>query len=142
MIVFADTGYWIALLNPKDRLHARATALSTTLKSARLVTSDFVLSEVLSYFCGGGPRVRDAARQIVRAILENPNVEVVPATHAGFLDGLELYEERLDKGYSHVDCVSIDVMKKRSITDVLADDQHFVQEGFRTLLREDAGSTG
>jgi hypothetical protein len=37
--VFADAGYWIALLNPKDGLHAKASLASRTLGQVRIVTS-------------------------------------------------------------------------------------------------------
>ena len=30
-VVFADTGYWVALLNPRDELHYKATELSNSL---------------------------------------------------------------------------------------------------------------
>ena len=42
----------------------------------------------------------------------------------------------MDKGWSLGDCVSFVVMEHRSITEALAHDLHFVQAGFRALLRE------
>jgi len=30
--VFADAGYWIALFNPRDQLHARAIAVSQSME--------------------------------------------------------------------------------------------------------------
>ena len=29
--VFADTGYWVALINPRDQLHEKAQELSQTI---------------------------------------------------------------------------------------------------------------
>jgi hypothetical protein len=52
---FADTFYWIALIFPRDAFHAAVASFSGTLGSARLVTTDEVLSEVLSHFAGLGP---------------------------------------------------------------------------------------
>ena len=52
--VFADTFYWLALLNPRDAFHARATALGRTLASVGFVTTDEVLTEVLDAVCGAG----------------------------------------------------------------------------------------
>ena len=49
--------------------------------------------------------------------------------------GLELYEARLDKGYSLADCVSMNVMKAEGLTEILTNDEHFTQEGFRALFR-------
>jgi predicted nucleic acid-binding protein len=52
-----------------------------------------------------------------------------------FLKGLDLYESRLDKGYSLTDCISMIVLRERRITDVLTHDRHFAQEGFNILLQ-------
>lgn len=46
-----------------------------------------------------------------------------------------LYHARLDKGYSLTDCISMCTMQNGRITEVLTDDVHFEQEGFRALFR-------
>lgn len=43
--VFADTGYWIALLDPQDTLHPKAIALTLALAKARICMSEMVLTE-------------------------------------------------------------------------------------------------
>ena len=60
-MLFADTFYWVALLNKRDPFHARVTALGRGLGTARLVTTDEVLVEVLNWFSGSGPRWRGEA---------------------------------------------------------------------------------
>jgi hypothetical protein len=50
--VFADTYYWIALLNDRDEGHAAAQAASQSLVQATIITTHKVLAEVLTYFCG------------------------------------------------------------------------------------------
>jgi predicted nucleic acid-binding protein len=52
--IFADTFYWIAVLNPRDQAHARTVALSKTLQPAQIITSDEVLTEFLNYFAEYG----------------------------------------------------------------------------------------
>lgn len=99
----------------------------------RIIRTDEVLSEFLNALSGRGRR-RHAA-QMVRAILRNPNVTVVPQSRDSFLTGLELYEQRPDKEYGLIDCVSMNVMRAEEITDVLTNDHHFEQEGFRILMR-------
>ena len=42
--VFADTYYWIALLNDRDQGHAAAKAISQTLPQPSIVTTQEVLS--------------------------------------------------------------------------------------------------
>ncbi|MDY6803818.1 MAG: hypothetical protein SXA11_08435 [Cyanobacteriota bacterium] len=66
--------------------------------------------------------------------MDDANVEVVYQSYDLFNAGLQLYEQRLDKGYSMVDCISMVVMRYRSLTEVLTHDQHFKQEGFTILL--------
>src|SRR5205807_9144912 len=50
--LFADTFYWIALIFPRDAFHAAVSSFSRTLGSVRLLTTDEVLTEVLSHFAG------------------------------------------------------------------------------------------
>jgi predicted nucleic acid-binding protein len=72
---------------------------------------------------------------MVREVLFDPAVCVIPLTHESFLAGLDLYAERPDKEYSLTDCVSMHVMRRVGLTDVLTNDRHFEQEGFRALFR-------
>lgn len=52
--VFVDTSFFVAILNPRDRLRARAEQTARALAGARLVTTDGVLTEMLNYFADGG----------------------------------------------------------------------------------------
>ena len=79
--------------------------------------------------------IRREAAAVVRDILDNQGVRVVPQTHESFLDGLDRYERRLDKHYSLQDCISMNVMEAQGITDVLTSDHHFEQEGFAILMK-------
>ena len=63
------------------------------------------------------------------------NVRVIPQSRESFLAGLELYVTRPDKGYSLTDCIAMQTMRREGITDVLTNDHHFAQEGFRVLFR-------
>jgi predicted nucleic acid-binding protein len=130
--VFADTSFWVALINPTDQLHAKATEARRRLSGSSFVTSELVLVEVLNYFAALRSRLLAAAT--VRDIVEDQNVEVVPHTRDGFLAGLAFYEARPDKGYSVTDCVSMLAMRERGISEVLTHDHHFEQEGFAILL--------
>lgn len=51
--VFADTAYWIAIINRKDQWSGSATTAKKQLgRQVRLVTTDEVLAEVLAAFSG------------------------------------------------------------------------------------------
>ena len=73
---------------------------------------------------------------MVRWILNDRAIRVEPQTRGSFLSGLDLYERREDKGYSLTDCVSMVVMRRLEIHEVLTGDKHFAQEGFRPLWSE------
>lgn len=53
-IVFADTGYWIALINPKDSLHQKALSILSSFGEYRIITSDLVCTELLNCFADKG----------------------------------------------------------------------------------------
>jgi predicted nucleic acid-binding protein len=131
--VFADTGYWAALVNPRDQLHELAKLVSQRVSRARVITTEMVLDEVLAAF--SRPPTRGVAINLVKAILTNPNVEVVPQTALQFCEAFRLYIERVDKAWSLTDCASFLLMTQRGIQDSLAHDEHFAQAGFNALLR-------
>lgn len=132
--VFADSAYWIALINPKDQWRRRATEVSRELGEFSIVTTDEVLIETLNYFAESGEYFRGIVSREIEKILLNQNVEIIEATHENFLDGFELYRNRLDKGYSLTDCISMNAVRRRDISEVLTHDHHFEQEGFRPML--------
>ena len=128
--VFVDTVYWVAVLRPNDPFSGWARQAKASLGAVELVTTDEVLVEFLGFVSGAGRYVRQAAVAAVEEILSSRTVLVLPQSHESFLAGLTLYARRLDKGYSLVDCISMNAMRSRSIREVLTDDRHFAQEGF------------
>jgi hypothetical protein len=51
--LFADTFYWIALLNRREVWYSRVVALSRTLGTRRLLTTEWVLAEFLAFYSAG-----------------------------------------------------------------------------------------
>jgi predicted nucleic acid-binding protein len=133
--VFADTGYWIALLNPKDNLHQKARQLSINLISTPIVTSDIVFTELLNAFSGKGQSYRQKAVRFIKHAFVNPEIEVILQTDAIFHNALELYDQRPDQAWSHTDCTPFQIMNQQNILEALAYDKHFEQAGFIALLR-------
>jgi predicted nucleic acid-binding protein len=134
--VFADTFYWTALTSTEDNDHGRAMDFSRSLEPKTIVTTDEVLTEYLAFFSGAKPSVRLQAGDNVDALLRSSAAVVIPQSRESFLVGLELYRVRPDKGYSLTDCISMQTMRREGITQVLTNDSHFAQEGFRALFRE------
>lgn len=136
-VIFADTSYWVALMDPRDQWHEKATSLAKSLGSNLIVTTDEVLTEVLAFFSAYSARTR---LRVLRFVLDLINkatyIDVIEQSRASFLAGLALYERRPDKSYSLVDCISMQLMRAEGLTDAPTTDGHFIQEGFTILLRE------
>ena len=133
--VFADTGYWIAMIRSEDVLGDAIDEAAIELGSYHLVTSEMVLVEVLNFFSRGGVRARRAAVEAVRRLENDSSVEIVAQTSAQFAKAFDRYGSRLDQSWSLVDCSSFVLMEERGIRDALAHDVDFVQAGFNALLR-------
>lgn len=132
--VFADTGYWIALINPRDQLHAKAVGVTRELSSALVVTSEMVLAELLNSFSDAGP-LREVAGEMVQGLRKSRDVKIVPQTSEQFERALQRYQQAADKRWSLTDCASFQVMEAEDVHSALTHDQHFVQGGFKALLR-------
>jgi predicted nucleic acid-binding protein len=130
-MVFADTFYWIALTVPGDAAYARAHQVTDD-----ILTTEEVLTEYLTFFAAAPEYLRLEVAANVEAMLSDPGVRVVRQSHDSFMAGFELYRSRPDKGYSMVDCISMQTMRHEGLTDVLTNDRHFEQEGFRALFRD------
>jgi predicted nucleic acid-binding protein len=133
-LVFADTLYWGAAIHPHDQYRAQVVRDREALGEVHLVTPDEVLTELLDGLAQLGTHLRAAAARAVRTILDDRRVTVHPQSRESFLAGLRLYEQRNDKGYSLVDCISMTTMRRHGILEILTNDHHFIREGFRVVL--------
>lgn len=132
--IFADSVYWIALINPADQWFERAQTVSRNLGVTQIVTTNEVLTETLNYYAESGEYKRIAAATLIRSVLLNVDIEVVASNQESFFNGLTLYELRRDKGYSLTDCISMKICRERQIFEILTHDFHFTQESFQILL--------
>ena len=80
--------------------------------------------------------LRRCGAAALQDILRSADARVIPQSRDSFLAGLELYRSRPDKGYSLTDCIAMQTMRREAISDVLTNDRHFEQEGFRALFRD------
>lgn len=133
--VFIDTSHLVALINPKDQWHDRAATAESSYIDHDLTLTEDVLVELLNFFSEQGDHTRKRVAEYVRRLLIDVRIQVVPRDETTFLEALDLYESRLDKGYSLTDCISMNVCRKQNIDQVLTSDRHFEQEGFDVLLR-------
>jgi predicted nucleic acid-binding protein len=132
--IFADTFYWVALINSQDNWHQRAREITFTFKNVEIVTTDEVLVEVLNFMSAQGANRRRRTVEFLDDLKQNPSIQVIPQNRESFLQGFELYRRRPDKEYSLTDCISMTVMQRLKISEVLTHDNHFQQEGFVILF--------
>jgi len=131
--IFADTGYWIGLVNPRDQIDQKVIKITQQLTSVRLLTTEMVLVEMLNSFSDSP--FRRAVAGMVLKLRNDGNVRIVPQTSEQFESALRRYKQAADKSWSLTDCASFQVMEAEQIQAALTHDQHFAQAGFETLLR-------
>ena len=131
--VFADTFFFLALINPRDAAHSRAVA-AATVRTGPLLTTAWVLTEVADGLAATPDR--HLIEKILADLDQEPRDLIVPASPELFDRGLQLYLARPDKKWSLTDCVSFVVMQDRNVTEALTADHHFEQAGFIALLKD------
>jgi predicted nucleic acid-binding protein len=131
--IFADTSYWIGLVNPRDQIHQKVIKITQQLFSVRLVTTEMVLGELLNSF-SDSPFRRTVAGMVLK-LRNDRNLRIVPQTSEQFESALRRYKQAADNSWSLTDCASFQVMEAEQIQAALTHDQHFAQAGYETLLR-------
>ena len=129
---FADTSFYIALVNPRDEFHEQALRLAQEFRG-RIVTTEYILVELGNWLSKSGDRV--SYTHTVEQVRADPETTICPATSNLFDRGFELFADRADKDWSMTDCISFVVMHERTLVEVLSADHHFEQAGFTILLK-------
>src|SRR5688572_18751235 len=110
--VFADSFYWLAVLNTNDVHHEQAMHIELT---GRLVTSQAVQIEVMDALCQR--EVRALAGCFWDETNQDPDLLVVPLDPELLTRAATLFQSRDDKDWSLTDCISFVIMSERVITD-------------------------
>lgn len=131
MRVFADTYYYLAVINENDQGHARATDYARDYGGV-VVTTEWVLTEVGDAM--SEPRQRSKCLSLLEVIYDDVDTVVVEASHDLFQRGVALFSQRGDKSWSLTDCISFVVMQEHGVDEALTADRHFEQAGFLPLL--------
>ena len=78
---------------------------------------------------------RRLAQNFIAQCYQTQNMKVVTVDTSLLMRGLQLYEQRQDKTWGLTDCISFVVMQEQGLLEAVTADIHFVQAGFRALLR-------
>lgn len=130
-LAFADTFYFLAILNTKDAAHQKAVEFSTSHETP-LLTTAWVLTE-LADALADLPH-RHAFRKVVDGLRTDPDTIIVPPSQHLFEQGVDRYNARHNKEWSLTDCISFVVMEQHDVKEALTGDHHFEQAGFRAML--------
>ena len=88
--VFADTFFWTALANPRDRWHDQALILRASVAGTFLVTTDEVWVELAANLAAANPQLRSFVADFVEIVLTDPGIRVIPQSRESFLSGRRL----------------------------------------------------
>ena len=130
--LFVDTLFVVALVSHRDQYHERAIELAKEYESYPLLTTNSVPLEI------GNSLARNfkaQAIQIINEFRKSDEVEIVHLSSSLFDKAYQIYQDYQDKEWGLVDCVSFVVMREANIDSALTFDQHFVQAGFKALMR-------
>ncbi len=130
---FIDTLFVVALINQRDRYHEQATEMADLYEGQPLLTTEGVLLEIGNALARG---YKAEAIEVIQGFLSSEDVQVVRLTPELFDRAFALYQSHQDKEWGLIDCISFVVMGDSGVSDALTFDKHFVQAGFRALLRE------
>ena len=131
-VLFADTFFFLALINKRDEAHERATRYSGNRR--QLITTAWILTETADAL--SDPQNRPAFLRLLEILENSADVKILGPEMTLFRAGLELFRSRPDKEWSLTDCISFAAMKEHLVTEALTGDHHFEQAGFAALLKE------
>jgi uncharacterized protein len=134
--VFVDTSGWACLFVESEPHHQLAIQyFEIAQQQQSLVTSNYVLTELVALFYSPLRLPRTQIFQIIDAIKTSTHIQIVHVDVEIDNTAWDLCKNRLDKPWSLVDCTSFVVMKQLKIQEALTTDRHFEQAGFIRLLQ-------
>ena len=132
--LFLDTFFIQALLNKYDQYHQQARLFLPRVKMAKEVwITEAILVEVGNALSSYD---RNLASTFIEQCYVTNNMRIVSVDTVLLRRGLNLYKQRQDKDWGLTDCISFVTMSDYSLIDAVTADIHFVQAGFRALLRD------
>ena len=135
--IFADTAGWANFFIRTEPHHAQAVELMNRWhkEHARLVTSNYVLTELIALFTSPLRVPRADLIRTIETIKTASWVELIHVDVTLDAEAWQLLAERQDKSWSLVDCSSMVIMKDRNISTAFTSDHHFEQAGFIKKLK-------
>ena len=124
---FADTSFWYALQERRDRRHPAAAALARA-ERGLIVTSNHVIGETWTLLRRRSSHA--AAVGFLDLVQGLPRLEITHADEGTEDEALRWLRRHQECEYSFVDATSFVIMRKRRIREALAFDGDFSAAGF------------
>lgn len=134
--IFVDTSSWANFFIPSEPYYDKAVQYVREAKQKRqqLVTTNYIIAELIALLGSRYPLPRNKLFQYVNAVKTLSSVRVIHIDEETDAEAWELCQSRTDKPWSLVDASSFVVMIQAKISEALTTDRHFVQAGFTRLL--------
>jgi uncharacterized protein len=129
--LLADTGALLALFNPRDEHHKRASAFVREAARARFVMTELILSETVTRLRARSDAGR--AADAGDALLNSRRYEVLFVDAPLLESGLSNLRRFSDKRLSLVDAVSFAVIQSLALDGAFTFDRDFHECGFATF---------
>ena len=127
MAAFVDTGIFVALRNADDEFHERSEDLMRrALKGefGRIYTSDYVIDEAVTTALVRTRR-HDLAVDVAKYVIESPRVMKLWVTKDSFDAAWGTFKMLKDRPISFTDCVSLALIKKNNVKQIMSFDSGF-----------------
>jgi hypothetical protein len=129
--ILVDTSALYALADARDPDHQAVANFVRELQGATLLITDYILDETLTLIksrFGSQPAITtgEKLRESAFCTLIHLDAEDEARTW-------QIFSQYADKPWSYTNCSSLAIMRKLSITEVLALDHHFDQMGMTRL---------
>jgi hypothetical protein len=133
--VFADTSALYAAVDSRDAYHSQAAPLIRQLagRGRMIVTSDYVVVETINLAVTRRGGV--VAGRLLELLDKTSGLRVEWIGGERFAASRAFFRKHADHTYSFTDCTSFVLMDELRIRDALTSDHHFVEAGFRMLLK-------
>ena len=129
MKAFVDTGGWVAYFDKDDKYHRDIKQFFQDVfqrKQYRLVTSDYVLDESLTFLrYNVGHATAVTAFNRIRAMVQQRIIDWLTVDEDIIQRAGEIFIKYDDQKFSFTDCTSFALCERERITHTVAVDKHF-----------------
>jgi predicted nucleic acid-binding protein len=132
MEILVDTSGWAdaVLKNTADHAAMEAFYKQCIAQKRPLITSNYILAEVVALLQARSRASREAILRLVRRIKQLAHIDIIYIDRSIDDAAWEMLEQYRDKEWSLTDATSFVIMQRRGIQEAFTSDHHFEQAGF------------